>query len=222
MSDDSFSFTFEGMGLEPDDQAWLQSWFATPGNRLALSLECEVFIAKHFADFTVFADLVLEDYPRARHVVTVVLTRIAADWENFTRGPNPPAHGLEKLVEEVVIQAHQMGRARALDDLAEKARDLLRGLRRALDEPEAETEVGLYRALRQLQTRQFDVLILKAGGHSSVFIAWLLQTHPATVDRNFNKAKAYVGGELQLRHLLKKAPQPSPSARTRRTTGATP
>ena len=219
MNDDSFPF--DGLGLDPADQQWLRGWFSCPENQLALPLECEAYIVEHFANFTVFAHQVLDDFERARQAAISVLTEIAADWDTFILSPDLAAGGLERLVEEVVVEAHSMGRARALDDLAVEARTLLRDLRLALDEPDTDTEVGLYRTLRLLPPRQFAILMLKVHGCSSVFIAWFLQTHPSTVDRNFNHARAYIGGEMQLRRLLK-TPQSTGPARTRRHTGATP
>ncbi|WP_042408104.1 hypothetical protein [Streptacidiphilus carbonis] len=215
------SFPFDGMGLDPEDQKWLRGWFSCPEGQLTLTLECEAYIVEHYANFTAFAHQVLGDFERARQVAISVLTEIAVDWDAFTLSPDLAAGGLERLVEEVVVEAHGMGRAQVLDDLATEARTLLHDLRLALDEPDADTEVGLYRTLRLLPPRQFAILMLKAHGCSSAFIAWFLQTHPSTIDRNFNRAKAYVGGEMQLRRLLRDAPSATP-ARTRRHSGATP
>ncbi|MFC1416123.1 hypothetical protein [Streptacidiphilus cavernicola] len=219
MSDDHSPF--DGMGLEPEEQAGLRDWFSAVEPPLALSLDCEAYIVTHFSNFTVFAWQVLDDYEHARRVALTVLIEIAADWDAFILGPDIAASGLTRLVEEVVIEAHSVGRSRALDALADEARGLLRGMRQALEAPDADTEVGLYQTLRLLPARQFDILMLKAHNRSTVFIAWFLKTHPATVDRNYNRAKAYVGGEMRLRNLLK-TPQDTAPARKRRHTGATP
>ncbi|MHA6760197.1 hypothetical protein [Streptacidiphilus sp. PAMC 29251] len=212
---------FTGFGLEPADRAWLQEWFSSLEDPLGLTLECQAYIATHYANFLVFAQTILEDGERSRAVALSVLTEIAADWSSFTRQvPDTAAAGFELLVQAVVVEAHLMGLELPFDKQARLARQLLDDMRQSLQGPEADTDVGLYRTLRLLMPRQFDILILKAAGRSTLFVAWFLQTAPSTVDRNYHRAKAYIGGEMQLRRLVKPdLPARSPGARRR--TGVT-
>jgi hypothetical protein len=212
---------FTGFGLDPADRAWLQEWFSALEDPLGLTLECQAYIATHYANFMDFAHTILDDYGRSRRVVLAVLTEIAVDWPVFTRRvPDTGAAGFELLVQAVVVEAHQAGLEHPFDRQALLAHQLLDEMRQSLQEPDADTEVGLYQTLRLLLPRQFDILILKANGCSTLFVAWLLQTHPSTVDRNYHRAMAYVGGEMQLRRLIKPDRSTRPQ-RVRRRTGVT-
>ncbi|WP_380282466.1 hypothetical protein [Kitasatospora purpeofusca] len=57
--------------------------------------------------------------------------------------------------------------------------------------------------LSVLTQRQFDIVILKAAGRSSHFIAWFLGTHPSTADRDLRRAMNQLDVELRPLNLLK-------------------
>lgn len=194
---------FNGFGLDPADRAWLQEWFSTLEDPLGLTLECQAYIVTHYANFLVFADSILEGHERSREVTLAALTEIAVDWPSFTRRvPDTAAAGFELLVQALVVEADLIGLDHPFDKQARLAHRLLHDMRQSLDEPEADSDVGLYRMLRLLPPRQFDILMLKVAGRTTLFVAWFLQTSPSTVDRNYHRAKAYVGGEMQLRRLI--------------------
>ncbi|GAA2793146.1 hypothetical protein GCM10010441_17990 [Kitasatospora paracochleata] len=107
----------------------------------------------------------------------------------------------------VVSEANRSRRDAQLAARLDRAKTLLADLRESLNAPDADdTEYGLYQALRQLSDRQFDVVILKSQGRSTLFTAWVLSTHPSTVDRNYNRALARLEEILRPRRVLHTAP----------------
>lgn len=184
-----------------------------------LPLDYEAFVMGYRASYLRFAQEILGTPEAADEVVHQVLLQIAIHWVQLLAGPDLVANAWGMLCHALrAMLCHALRaevRRRESDPVLvyrlDRIRALLARMREALPAPDSEdgtahdTGTALRIQLGKLTPRQFDVVILKAAGRSTYFIAWFLGTHPSTVDRNLKRALAQLEDGLRPLRLLKAA-----------------
>ncbi|MET9402088.1 sigma factor-like helix-turn-helix DNA-binding protein [Kitasatospora sp. NPDC002965] len=210
MSDDPlFAIGPDQPGHDPESGQWGAA-VELPVD--GMPLEYEAFTLTHRPSYLCFAQEILGDPGVAGEVVHEVLVQLAIDWPEALRSPDIVVTAWGMLCHAIRAEVRRRDRDPQLLVRLARLRTTLDRMRAALPDteattaadrdPDADTDDPLMVLLATLSPRQFDVVILKAHGRSTHFIAWFLGTHPSTVDRNLARALARLDDGLRPLRLL--------------------
>jgi DNA-directed RNA polymerase specialized sigma24 family protein len=203
MSDEPPAST--GIGPGPDPESW--PWGAAVQPPVDLPLDFEAYVLANRDPFLDFAAEMLGDQAAADGIVHEVLTYLAIHWADVLRRPDVEDATWSVLAQAVVAEVRRTRREQQLAERIARASDILARMRAGL--ADLETAIGLYPALAELTPRQFDVVVLKGPmRRSTFFTAWILDMHPSTVDRTYNRALARLEQALGPRRVLNPGPRP--------------
>ncbi|MFF7459598.1 RNA polymerase sigma factor [Kitasatospora sp. NPDC008115] len=210
MNDDAFSLFAIGPdpGHEPD-AGLFGAAVELPVD--GMPIDYEAFVLTHRDSYLRFAEEVLGGPEAADKVVHEVLVQIAIHWSRLLAGPDVVVTAWGMLCHAIRAEVRTIERNPQLVARLDRLRTILEQMRTALPTEEIGSEKAedwdpmthLLARLRVLTPRQFDIVVLKAAGRSSHFIAWFLGTHPSTVDRDLRRAMDQLDGELRPLNLLK-------------------
>ncbi|WP_404870924.1 RNA polymerase sigma factor (plasmid) [Kitasatospora griseola] len=209
MNDDSlFAIGPDQPGHEPDTNMFGAA-VELPVD--GMPVDYEAFVLTHRASYLRFAEEVLGGPEAADKVVHEVLVAISIHWHQLLAGPDVVVTAFGMLCHAIRAEVRTIERDPRFVARIGRLRDILELMRSALPTAKIGSEQAedwdpmnqLLARLGTLTPRQFDIVILKAAGRSSHFIAWFLKTHPSTVDRDLSRAMDQLDAELRPLSLLK-------------------
>ncbi|WP_255293036.1 sigma-70 family RNA polymerase sigma factor [Streptomyces niveus] len=161
---------------------------------LALPLDYEAFYLGHQEFFHAFAEIHLGSRRTAESVVHEVFLEILAGWEPLLQEGDLEQRTLAVLSRHVTRRLAQEGREPAFVINGPIARTL-RAVRSEMEI--AQDSSGLYEAITELPTRQFNVIVLRhLMGYETKRIARFMGLDPRTVDYHGRKGRERLRGQL--------------------------